>query len=424
MSASARPLFRREASVPDSWPGRCTAVAGLPATFTAVAAALLGIAVVALITFGEYTRRVDLGGVMLPTSGLIAVSAPVTGWIRHLNVTEGEAVAENTLLYTIDLDTSIKGGGLQQAIIDTLTARRNELNGAIERKQAMANATADELAGRIDNLREQIAQSDVQIQMQTSFASSLRDQYTQYLRLFQQHNLPGSELDARQQAWMSGQSTLEQLKGTGLRLRSDLIEAQYQAETNPISVKNDIDDLKGKIEEIDQSIANSESHRVIEVRAPGRGIVTAIVAQPGQVMTAGTRLLTIVPKGDAMVGQLLAPSTAVGFIHPGDRVLLRYSGFPYQKFGQYGGAVESISRAALHEDEVRQWQVGDWANTHPGPYYRVTVRPDRQTIETFGDAQTIPANMQVNAYVLLDKRPLYQWILEPLYSVRNAWRAH
>jgi hypothetical protein len=28
--------------------------------------------------------------------------------------------------------------------------------------------------------------------------------------------------------------------------------------------------------------------------------------------------------------------------------------------------------------------------------------------------------MQVQAYVLLDARPLYQWIMEPLYSVARA----
>ena len=27
--------------------------------------------------------------------------------------------------------------------------------------------------------------------------------------------------------------------------------------------------------------------------------------------------------------------------------------------------------------------------------------------------------MQVDAYVLLDRRPLYEWILEPLYALRR-----
>ena len=47
-----------------------------------------------------------------------------------------------------------------------------------------------------------------------------------------------------------------------------------------------------------------------------------------------------------MQAELLAPSSAVGFIHQGGRVLLRYSAFPYQKFGEYGGTVVTVSDAA------------------------------------------------------------------------------
>jgi membrane fusion protein len=30
------------------------------------------------------------------------------------------------------------------------------------------------------------------------------------------------------------------------------------------------------------------------------------------------------------------------------------------------------------------------------------------------------ASMQVEAYVLLDRRPLYEWILEPIYGFRHS----
>ena len=57
-------------------------------------------------------------------------------------------------------------------------------------------------------------------------------------------------------------------------------------------------------------------------------------------------MLKIVPEHEPMQAELLAPSSAVGFIHPGGRVLLRYSAFPYQKFGEYWGTVMSVSRRA------------------------------------------------------------------------------
>ena len=257
--------------------------------------------------------------------------------------------------------------------------------------------------------------------MQESFEQRLRTEYQQYLSAFNRHMIPAAVMDARQQSWMAAQSSLQQLMSSKLRLQAELINAKYQASTNPNTAKNEIDDLKGKISTIDQSIATSEAHRAIEVRAPRAGVVTAIAAQPGQAVSRGARLLTIVPSEGTMVGQLLAPSAAVGFIHPGERVLLRYAGFPYQKFGQHRGVVQDVSRAALSGDEVRQWPAGS-APTQSGEYYEITVLPDNQTVAAFGGQARIPANMQVNAYIMLDKRPLYQWILEPIYSVRRAWR--
>jgi membrane fusion protein len=73
---------------------------------------------------------------------------------------------------------------------------------------------------------------------------------------------------------------------------------------------------------------------------------------------------------------------------------------------------------------VRQWLTTRSSSSDSGPYYLVTILPDQQSIAAFGGEHPIPANMQVNAYVLLDSRPLYQWILEPLYSISHAWRNH
>ena len=75
-------------------------------------------------------------------------------------------------------------------------------------------------------------------------------------------------------------------------------------------------------------------------------MATAIVGHPGQVVSAGSPMLMIVPQPAIMHVELLAPSSAIGFIHQSDRVLLRYSAFPYQKFGEYGGTVMTVSDAA------------------------------------------------------------------------------
>src|SRR5262249_26678310 len=131
-------------------------------------------------------------------------------------------------------------------------------------------------------------------------------------------------------------------------------------------------------------------------------------------------MLKIVPKHSSMHAELLAPSSAIGFIVEGERVLLRYSAFPYQKFGEYGGTIVSISQAALKPDEVESLRAGAPPLKETGPFYRVIVNPDRQFVNVYGEERTLPAIMQVQAYALLDRRPLYQWILDPLYDIGRA----
>ena len=133
-------------------------------------------------------------------------------------------------------------------------------------------------------------------------------------------------------------------------------------------------------------------------------------------------MLKIVPQDAPLQAELLAPSSAVGFIHKGGRVLLRYSAFPYQKFGEYWGTVVSVSRTVLNAEEVKNLLAGAPPSQQNGPFYRVVVEPDTQKVSVYGEELGLPAGMQVHAYALLERRQLYEWMLEPLYDIRRATR--
>jgi membrane fusion protein len=90
--------------------------------------------------------------------------------------------------------------------------------------------------------------------------------------------------------------------------------------------------------------------------------------------------------------QLLVPSRPVGFIEPGDRVLLRYQAFPYQKFGHHGGKVIRVSRSAINPETTG-------AQTTE-PYYRVLVALDRQDITAYGRPEPLRPGMVLDADIL------------------------
>jgi membrane fusion protein len=418
---SERSLFRPESlrGRELAWQGRPALALGFPALFVSLASLALALAAAALITFGSYARRVDMEGTILPTAGLIAVSSPAPGWIEALVVREGEAVEKGARLYTLNLDTATKDGETQQQIITTQTAAREMLTQEVDRKIRMSQETQKQLRQKIENLKVQIDHLGEQITMHQGFFKTINKEYNLFLYLVERRQASLNEMDSRQQAWMQSQAKLQELESSKLRLIDELNDAQYQLSTNTISRADEIDALKAKILDIDERLANSRAHRSIEIRAPEAGVVTAIVGHAGQVVSIGSPMLKILPKQAIMHAELLAPSSAVGFIYAGDRVRLRYSAFPFQKFGEYSGTVVTISQAALKPDEVEGLLPTTPAKT-AGPSYRVTVDPDSQYVIINEVEHALPASMHVQAYALLDRRPLYQWILDPLYNIGRA----
>ncbi|MGV2184585.1 hypothetical protein [Rhizobium rhizogenes] len=76
-------LFRRESlEARDlAWLGQPTVLRSIPTTAVAIVSAVIAVAIVLLLVFGNYTRRVRVSGVMLPTEGLTRIAAPGSGWL-------------------------------------------------------------------------------------------------------------------------------------------------------------------------------------------------------------------------------------------------------------------------------------------------------------------------------------------------------
>lgn len=105
--------------------------------------------------------------------------------------------------------------------------------------------------------------------------------------------------------------------------------------------------------QLEQSEVQVRMDNRLAVTAPAAGVIAAQLVRQGQAVQAGQPLLSLLPGQGTLQAHLLAPSRAVGFIEPGDKVMLRYQAYPYQKFGHHTGRVASISRSALTRSELQ-----------------------------------------------------------------------
>jgi membrane fusion protein len=93
---------------------------------------------------------------------------------------------------------------------------------------------------------------------------------------------------------------------------------------------------------------------------------------------------------------------------------VKYAAFPYTKFGIQAGRVARVDAAVLAPAELRApLQMNE-------PVYRVVADLDRQHVTAFGRPYPLQLGMLLEAEIVLERRSLLEWILEPLYSIRGT----
>jgi membrane fusion protein len=189
-------------------------------------------------------------------------------------------------------------------------------------------------------------------------------------------------------------------------------EVDERFETLRPRYANAIAELERALAGNELEIIENDARRSALVTAPQPGTVTGLAAQVGQAVPLGAVLARIVPSEATLVAELFAPSRAVGFLAAGDEVRLRYAAFPYQKFGHSLGTVTAVSATTVAGDSTSGGE----------PLYRVAVTLASQTVTAYGAPRRLLPGMAVEADVLLERRRVYEWVLEPLYALAERAR--
>lgn len=128
--------------------------------------------------------------------------------------------------------------------------------------------------------------------------------------------------------------------------------------------------------------------------------------------------MTILPQNNILVAQLYVPDRAIGFMNVGDIVLLRYQAYPYQKFGHAKAKISSIAKTAIAAQNIPSiGTVSLQEQINNEPMYLVQAVLRRQDIKAYGKNLPLQVGMTLEADVLQERRKLYEWVLEPIYSI-------
>jgi membrane fusion protein len=411
-------LFRPEVLARREQSALGTIVLVRPLSFAVMTAgaAVAAVAFAAFMLFGEYTKKARVAGELVPAGGVLKLHAREPAVVRERRVQEGQRVRAGEVLFVLESGrTTADGADLDAALQRGFTERGAQLEReARAQQQAFAQERAA-LQARLDAARAQRAGAAAQVELQQA-----RDRLAQ-LALARQRDLAVRGLVSAAHV-EAAEAALTDEQGRTLAAARSLqaAEAEIAGLTHALAqlaARSEAAQAAGERAraQLTQEADEFSGRRAFALRAPRDGIVTAIQAHVGQTAQPAQPLATLLPAEGELLAHLYVPSRAVGFIEPGRAVLLRYQAYPYQKFGQHPGRVESVSRTALSPAELAAAGFGATGDS----LYRVLVRPAAQHVPAYGEAQPLQAGMRLEADVLLERRRLVEWLFEPLLGWRQ-----
>ncbi|THC43643.1 HlyD family secretion protein [Massilia sp. Mn16-1_5] len=388
----------------------------------ALLAGITVVAILGLLFAASYTRKAHVSGWLIPQQGMVRVFAPRAAVVTELLVREGAQVNKGQPLAQLSAEEqstalgdtqagTVRALEAQRATLDVEKARTEEMFG---QQRAALNTRYDTLGREIDSLRQEIAVQEKRL--------ALAQQWQQRMG-----GLQGSGYISEQQVRVAAETALDQAAKLRTLQRGVLSLTRERA-----VVQGELDQLPSKKATQDALIARTlaansrelgevEARRSLVIPAPEAGIVTAIHANSGTAVGPTVPLLSIVPRNAVLEAHLYAPSRAVGFVHAGQTVLLRYRAYPYQKFGHSRGVIASVSRSAMEPSELPAMFTAGAPGASAEALYRITVALERQSVNAYGKAAPLQPGMQLDADVLLERRRLIEWVLDPVLTLTGRW---
>ena len=316
--------------------GKVVLIRPISFSILAIGITCITITVLAFLYFGEYTRKQEVFGILVPDKDLIEVYSEDPGIVVQKFVQQGDSVKKDQPLCMIS------------------TKRYSSNNDSIFDKQ-------------VELMKQQI-------EVQKDKITVVKKNFIRYEQLFK-HNL-------------ISESEYEKHKINYLSKKFDLYDLEYR-----------LNQIKGSADYI--------------IRAPIDGFISTLIFAIGENLGRRTMLLSLIPKDSKLEGVLYVPSHSIGFVQPGQKILLKYQAYPYQQFGLYESVIYDVDKSILSSETIKTPMKLNI------PVYRVKVFLSQQTVIVYGKPRVLKAGMAFNATILGEKYSIWKWIMRPIYSLKG-----
>ncbi len=407
-------LFRREAVEFQQQQSNGDVLLAHPPSFSVITclAVVIALSVLVFAFWGEYTRKSHVQGYLIPTIGLIKVYPSQTGILSEEYVEEGQKVSKGDPLFLLTNEhRSLQVVETQAAAMEQLKQRKLSLEEELSNQVSIDHIDERNLRVRLRGLRRELDQIGREINIQTKRTQSAGRIAVRYQNLLKKKFVAEIEVDEKHDSLLDQQAKLVNLKRNRTSLEREISTSKLDLSSSGFESKKKCAAITREISKLEQDLTEYESRRSTIITAPSNGVVTTILGRKGQNATTDQPLLSILPVGALLEANLLVPSRAVGFIEKGQTVAIQYQAFPYQRFGSHFGKITEISKTLIIPNETKL------PISLEEPAYRLTIALESQTVTAYQKEIHLKAGMRLEADIWLDRRPIIQWIMDPLFSI-------
>ena len=413
-------------------------------------AAPLGALVVWLVTLllivalaWSYFGRIDVVAVAngkISTEGSTKIIQPaISGVVTNINVHEGQRVKKGETLLALDRTTAEKDVATANQSLNTARVERDIL-----RRLAVGGNT-DEIINNADLPDETKAMLRQFASSQTALSAARQQaangtisNYQQQLQFNQQaksqlennaqnlknrkaeieKQLPNAnpvdklrlqnELTSIDQRITSADSAVLGQNQQLLQSQSALAQAQNQSQTQTAETNsafnNQIITAEKRIIELENNLVKAKQILAqTTITAPVDGTVLSLTVKTiGGVVNAGQQLAQIVPEKVPLYVDAALDNQDVGFVKPGQRVVVKVATYPFQRYGYLEGTVENISPDAIQDDKK-------------GLIYKAKIKLNDEKSSKQNQLKLLPG-MSVSAEITTGQRRIIEFFLDPLMT--------
>ena len=381
---------------------------------------MLGGGAAAVLFFGavvvsttSYARRETVMGWLSSGAGIVRAEASRGGSVTTLHVEEGDQVVAGAPLAKLRLvDRTATDDDAGAALVRSLNEQRDAVQDEAEAVVRGLVAEGERLAERHAFLEAERRALNAEIALQTERVALAGRDLERAISLRELGLLSRSDQEAKSAAFLEERQRRAALERAVTAIEREMAGVDGELDAIPQTADATLSSAAAALAALDERLTRTGLEMEYVAAAPIAGRVDALAVQVGQSVAPGDTVAVIVPSGSELMAELYVPTRAAGFIDVGQAVRVHYEAFPYQRFGAHAATVEDVSRTVLAPEET-----GIPGVQLQEPVFRVRGRLARQSVDAYGAEAPLRAGMLLTADIVVDRRTLLEWLLDPLYAV-------